>query len=71
MKAPLKDIKKLAQVLLRSKGFYSGEIDGLWGRGSDAAYTGYMDFLRSNGFEIGDEETVVEDPAIETISAGT
>ena len=64
MKAPLEDIKKLAQLSLRAKGFYSGEIDGLWGDGSNAAYTAYMDFLGDRNLEIGEDESVSEDPTI-------
>jgi len=33
VKASSKNIKKLAQLMLRTKGFYRGEIDGVWGKG--------------------------------------
>jgi N-acetylmuramoyl-L-alanine amidase len=68
MNAPLKDIKKLAQVFLKIKGFYSGEIDGIWGKGSNAAYTGYVDFLKAKGLEIGDDESETEDGIVKGIA---
>ena len=58
MAAPIKDIKKLAQLWLQSKGFYSGDIDGKWGKGSNAGYDAYMAFLADRGLEIGEEEAV-------------
>lgn len=68
MKAPLKDIKKLGQMMLRSKGFYSGEIDGIWGRGSNAGYTAYVAFLKASNLELGEEDVVAEDPSVENIT---
>ncbi|MDX2505042.1 MAG: N-acetylmuramoyl-L-alanine amidase [Gammaproteobacteria bacterium] len=63
-----KDIRKLAQVLLRDKGFYSGEIDGLWGKGSNAAFADYNRFLREAGLEIGSEDAIVEDSTVGSIT---
>lgn len=61
MAATRKEISKLAQVLLRDKGFYSGDIDGLWGDGSNRAFANYTRFLRAAGLEIGDEGAASED----------
>ena len=68
MTASIEDIRKLAQVLLRDLGFYSGEIDGLWGKGSNAAFDDYSRFLRESGLEIGDEDAIVEDSTVEGIT---
>ena len=68
MAASQRDIRKLAQVLLRDKGFYSGEIDGLWGKGSNASFTDYSRYLREAGLEIGSEDAIVEDSTLESIS---
>ena len=68
MKAPLKDIKKLAQLLLKTEGFYSGEIDGKWGSISNAGYADYMAFLQQSGLDIGEAEAVLEDPVVEGIT---
>ena len=68
MAASIKNIRKLAQVLLRDKGFYSGDIDGLWGTGSNAAFDDYSRFLRGSGLEIGDEDAIVEDATVKGIT---
>jgi N-acetylmuramoyl-L-alanine amidase len=68
MAASVKDIRKLAQVSLRDKGFYSGEIDGLWGKGSNAAFADYSRYLRESGLEIGSEGAIVEDSTVGRIS---
>jgi len=68
MAASVNNIRKLAQVLLRDKGFYSGDIDGLWGTGSNTAFDDYSRFLRGSGLEIGDEDAIVEDATVEGIS---
>ena len=64
MAASVKDIRKLAQVALREKGFYSGDIDGDWGSGSNAAFDEYKRFLRRSGLKIGEENAVVEDSMV-------
>lgn len=68
MAASVNDIRKLAQVLLRDKGFYSGEIDGLWGKGSNAAFADYSRFLRESGLEIGSEGAIVEGSTVGSIA---
>jgi len=68
MAATIKNIRKLAQVLLRDKGFYSGDIDGLWGTGSNTAFDDYSRFLRGSGLEIGDEDAVIEDATVKGIT---
>lgn len=68
MAASTRDIRKLAQVTLRDKGFYSGDIDGLWGAGSNKAFDEYSRFLRASGLEIGDEDAVVEDSTLGGVS---
>lgn len=68
MAASTKDIRKLAQVTLRDKGFYSGDIDGLWGSGSNSAFDDYSRVLRESGLEIGDEDALVEDATVGGIS---
>jgi N-acetylmuramoyl-L-alanine amidase len=68
MAASIKDIRKLAQVLLRDKGYYSGDIDGLWGSGSNTAFDDYSRYLRSAGLAIGDEDAILEDASVEGIS---
>lgn len=68
MATSIQSIRKLAQVLLRDKGFYSGEIDGLWGKGSNAAFVDYSRFLRTSGLEIGSEGAIVEDSTVEGIT---
>ena len=65
MATSIVDIRKLAQVTLRDKGFYSGEIDGLWGKGSNAAFAEYSGFLRESKLEIGSEGAIVEDARTE------
>jgi N-acetylmuramoyl-L-alanine amidase len=70
MAASIVDIRKLAQVLLRDKGFYSGEIDGLWGKGSNAAFAEYSGFLRVSKLEIGSEGAIVEDARVEDSRVG-
>ena len=64
MTASIVEIRKLAQVTLRDKGFYSGEIDGLWGKGSKAAFAEYSGFLRAAKLEIGSEDAIVEDSSV-------
>ena len=64
MTASIVEIRKLAQVTLRDKGFYSGEIDGLWGKGSKAAFAEYSGFLRASKLEIGSEDAIVEDSSV-------
>ncbi|MCP4765957.1 MAG: N-acetylmuramoyl-L-alanine amidase [Gammaproteobacteria bacterium] len=64
MAASIENIRKLAQVLLRDKGFYSGDIDGLWGKGSNAAFDDYNRSLRVSGLGIGDEDAQVEDATV-------
>ena len=70
MAASIVDIRKLAQVMLRDKGFYSGEIDGLWGKGSNAAFAEYSGFLRTSKLEIGGEDAIVEDAMVEDAGVG-
>lgn len=61
MNATTKDLKKLAQTYLRTQGFYSGEIDGIWGELSKQAFGRYMNHLKSQGMDIGDEQGIAED----------
>lgn len=61
MSSSQSDIKKLAQLALRTRGYYSGPIDGKWGKGSKAAFDRYAQFLKERGFEIGDEDGITED----------
>ena len=68
MSASTKDIKKLAQAYLRSQGFYSGDIDGVWGELSRKAFTRYTDHLRSLGLEIGGEQVFIEDGVADVVS---
>lgn len=68
MSASTKDIKKLAQVFLRDRGFYSGDIDGIWGKLSNKAFTRYTDHLRSLGLEIGGEQIFAEDGVPDAVS---
>ncbi len=68
MTTSTKDIKKLAQAFLRAQGFYSGDIDGIWGKLSKRAFGRYMDHLQSLGLEIGGEKEFAEDAISETIS---
>ncbi|MCH9670226.1 MAG: N-acetylmuramoyl-L-alanine amidase [Gammaproteobacteria bacterium] len=68
MKASLSEIKKLAQLTLREKGFYSGEIDGIWGKISDAGFTQYSNFLKSKGMKLGEDDAIFEDAGVSAIS---
>lgn len=68
MTASSKDIKKLAQAYLRDQGFYSGDIDGIWGKLSKKAFTRYTDHLESLGLEIGGEHLFVEDAVPDAVS---
>ena len=68
MSASTKDIKKLAQAYLRSQGFYSGDIDGVWGRFSKKAFDRYTDHLKVLGVDIGGEQTFAEDSASDLVS---
>ena len=61
MSTSTKDLKKLAQTYLRSQGFYSGQIDGVWGELSKKAFGRYMSHLQSLGMDIGDEQSIAED----------
>jgi len=61
MKTSTKDLKKLAQTYLRSQGFYSGKIDGIWGKLSKKAFGRYLSHLQSLGMDIGDEQSIAED----------
>jgi len=63
MSTSTKDLKKLAQAYLRSQGFYSGTIDGIWGDLSNRAFLRYMRHLQSLDMDIGDEQGIVEDGA--------
>jgi N-acetylmuramoyl-L-alanine amidase len=63
-----KDLKKLAQAYLRDQGFYSGDIDGIWGKLSKKAFDRYMDHLNQLGVEIGGESVFVEDGVQDTVS---
>lgn len=64
----IKDIKKLSQAYLRDKGFYSGAIDGIWGKLSKKAFTRYMDHLQSLGQEIGGDQLFAEDAVTDAVS---
>lgn len=68
MSTSTKDIKKLAQAYLRSQGFYSGEIDGVWGQLSKKAFDRYTDHLRLLGLEIGGEQVFTEDAVPDAVS---
>ena len=68
MSASNEEIKKLAQAYLRNRGFYSGDIDGLWGDLSNKAFARYADHLAQRGLEVGGEEQIVEDAASGAIS---
>jgi N-acetylmuramoyl-L-alanine amidase len=68
MSTSTKDIKKLAQTYLRSQGFYSGDIDGIWGKLSKKAFARYTDHLRLLGLEIGGEQVFAEDAVPDTVS---
>lgn len=61
MSISTKDLKKLAQTYLRTQGFYSGRIDGIWGELSEKAFGRYLSHLQSLGMEIGDEQRIAED----------
>jgi N-acetylmuramoyl-L-alanine amidase len=61
MNTSTKELKKLAQTYLRSQGFYSGQIDGIWGKLSKKAFGRYMSHLQSLGMDIGDEQSIAED----------
>ncbi len=63
MSVSTKDIKKLAQAFLRDHGFYSGEIDGIWGSLSKKAFERYSNHLASIGLDIGGERPILEDSA--------
>lgn len=69
MAASDEDIKKLAQVTLRTRGYYSGEIDGDWGSGSEKAFAAYLNYLQAQGLEIGEEDSIVEEPAPVAVNA--
>lgn len=68
MSTSTKDLKKLAQTYLRSQGFYSGKIDGIWGELSKKAFSRYMSHLQSRGMEIGDEQRIAEDGTPDALS---
>lgn len=68
MSTSTKDLKKLAQAYLRSQGFYSGNIDGIWGDLSNRAFLRYMRHLQSLDMDIGDEQGIVEDGAPTALS---
>lgn len=68
MSTSTKDLKKLAQAYLRSQGFYSGNIDGIWGDLSNRAFLRYMRHLQSLDRDIGDEQGIVEDGAPTALS---
>jgi N-acetylmuramoyl-L-alanine amidase len=68
MSASSKDIKKLAQSFLRDQGFYSGDIDGIWGKLSKKAFTRYTDHLQVLGLEIGGEQIFTEDGVPDAVS---
>lgn len=68
MSASTKDVKKLAQAYLRSQGFYSGNIDGIWGKLSKKAFARYTDHLQFLGLEIGGEQVFTEDAVPDTVS---
>jgi len=53
---------------VKGEGFYSGEIDGIWGKGSNAAYAAYMEFLQRNQLEIGGDDPINEDPVVPEVS---
>jgi N-acetylmuramoyl-L-alanine amidase len=58
-----RDIKKLGQVYLRDQGFYSGEIDGVWGALSRQAFDRHHACLERRGLVLGQEKALVEDAA--------
>ncbi|MEE4301016.1 MAG: hypothetical protein V2J24_16365, partial [Pseudomonadales bacterium] len=62
MKTSPRDIRRMAQLLLRERGFYSGDIDGQWGPLSERASAAYRAWLAARGFAIGAEDQRVEDP---------
>lgn len=62
MKTAARDIRRMAQLLLRERGFYSGDIDGQWGPLSEQSSAAYQAWLAARGFAIGDEDQRVEDP---------
>ncbi len=68
MSASAKDIRKLAQAFLRDQGFYSGDVDGIWGKLSNKAFVRYTDLLQQLGLEIGGERIFVEDGAQDAVS---
>jgi len=68
MSASTKDIKKLAQAFLRDQGFYSGDIDGIWGKLSNKAFARYTDHLKSHGMEIGGGQILAEDGIADRVS---
>jgi len=68
MSTSAKDIKKLAQAFLRDQGFYSGDIDGIWGELSKKAFARYTDHLQDLGLEIGGERIFVEDGVQDAVS---
>ena len=68
MTTSAKDIKKLGQAYLRDQGFYSGEIDGIWGKLSKKAFTRYAEHLQRLGLEIGGERILVEDGVQDAVS---
>jgi N-acetylmuramoyl-L-alanine amidase len=68
MNASTKDIKKLAQAFLRDSGFYSGDIDGIWGKLSKKAFSRYAEHLQLLGLEIGGETVFIEDGVSNAVS---
>lgn len=68
MASVAKDIKKLAQAYLREQGFYSGDIDGIWGTLSKKAFKRYSDHLKALGVDIGGESPLLEDGGVESLS---
>ena len=68
MSTSAKDIRKLAQALLRDQGFYSGDIDGIWGELSKKAFNRYTDHLQGLGLEIGGERIFTEDGMQDAVS---
>ena len=68
MSTSTKDLKKLAQTYLRTQGFYSGKIDGIWGELSEKAFSRYVSHLQSLDMEIGDEQSIAEDGTPDAVS---
>lgn len=68
MATSTKNIKKMAQSHLRDGGYYSGDIDGVWGALSNKAYSRYNDYLKLHNLEIGDEGKLLEDGYQDAVS---